>query len=110
MPLYWSLRSGHCGLSARGRGTSQPLGYVPGTFAGESAPAIQKIRAVSGSRRSEENPPCLLTQPIGEAQRDLLQSFNQHIVVESAMELRLFRHGPLCAFVQGDCGRVSVHR
>jgi len=27
----------------------------------------------------------VLTQPIGEAQRDLLQSFNQEIVVESAI-------------------------
>jgi hypothetical protein len=43
-------------------------------------------------------------------ERDLLQSFNQHIVVESPVKLRLFRHRPLCAFVQGDCGRVSVHR
>jgi hypothetical protein len=34
----------------------------------------------------------LLTQPIGETQRDLLQGFNQHIVVERAMELWLFRH------------------
>jgi hypothetical protein len=51
-----------------------------------------------------------LTKTIGEAQRDLLQSFNQHIVVESAMKLRLFRHRLLCTLVQGDGGSVSVHR
>ena len=50
------------------------------------------------------------TQPIGEAQRDLLQGFNQHIVVERAMEMRLLRHRSLCALVQGDGGSVPVHR
>jgi hypothetical protein len=45
-----------------------------------------------------------------QAQRDLLQNFDQHIVVEGAMKLRVFRHRPMCAFVQGYRGSVSVHR
>ena len=40
-----------------------------------------------------------LTQPVGEVQRDLLQNFNQHIVVERAMKLWLFGHRRVCAFV-----------
>jgi hypothetical protein len=67
----------------------------------------------SGSRgRSGESglPRGFSTQPIGQTQGDLLQNFDQHIVVERAMKLRLFRDRPSCAFVQSDRGSVSMHR
>jgi transposase-like protein len=51
-----------------------------------------------------------LAQSIGDAQRDLLQSFNQDIVVESAMKLWLLRHRTLGAFAQGNRRSMSVHR
>ena len=59
-------------------------------------------------RRGAQN--FILTQSVGEAECYLLQSFNQHIVVERPMKFWLFGHCLPCTIVQGDCGSVSVHR
>jgi len=97
---FWTIRAQLAvGVERRGGG----VGCVPHARAARAT-------AISGESRGENRCPAMLTQSIGEAQRDMLQSFNQDIVVESAMELWLLRHRTLRAFVQGDRRSMSVHR
>jgi hypothetical protein len=51
-----------------------------------------------------------LTKSIGQAKSDSLQNFDQHIIVQGAMKLRLLWHRALGAVIQDDGGSMSVHR
>ena len=64
----------------------------------------------SGTHSAERAEPPELTKSVGQAQSDSLQHFDQHIVVQGTMKLRLLRRRALGAVVQDDGRSVPIHR
>ena len=86
------------------RGSSKALRDEPGCEAAGESPLAWSDGHWTFARSPR------LPQPVREAQDDLLEHIDQHVVVEGAVKLRFLGQRSLRSLVEHDRGGVPVHR